>query len=127
MNVSTVCLLLQLKSRSKRSAPYHPAFNGNCPTISHTILALFTPWMSSSSSEQKRGISPKFHLIVLCLVWIKRIWKQEEFKILLYNHNGGNFLRQSPIENPDEHQLRSSPANISNYLKPYQSLLALQL
>ena len=38
------------------------------PTISHTILALSTQWVSSPLREQKRGVSPKFNLIVLCLV-----------------------------------------------------------
>ena len=30
------CLLIRLKSHSAREASRHPAFIGNCPTISHT-------------------------------------------------------------------------------------------
>ena len=36
------CLLLRLKFRSARGAFHHPAFMGNCPTISHTFFALST-------------------------------------------------------------------------------------
>ena len=40
------------------------------PTISHTFLALSTQWVSSSPSRKwRRGASPRFHLIVYCLVF----------------------------------------------------------
>ena len=29
-------MLIQLKSWSAKAASHHPAFTGNCPTISHT-------------------------------------------------------------------------------------------
>ena len=38
--VSKICLLLWLKSRSVRGVSHRPAFMGNYPTISHTLLAL---------------------------------------------------------------------------------------
>ena len=37
------CLLLQLKSRSPRGASHHPAFMGNCQTISHTFYSPIYP------------------------------------------------------------------------------------
>ena len=40
---------------------------------------------------------PRFHLIVLYFVRIKRIRKQGELKILFYNPSGGNLLRHSCI------------------------------
>ena len=77
----------------------------NCPAVSHTVLALSSQWMSFPSRVWRRGVSPRFHLIVLCLVWIKRIRRQGEFKILLCNTNGGNLLhRQSLIWNPVKHK-----------------------
>ena len=74
MNVATVLeekivlFIASAKIPEREGAHHHSAFMGNCPTISHTILALFTQWVSSPSRESKRGVSPKFHLIVLCLV-----------------------------------------------------------
>ena len=40
MLVSKICLLFWLKSRSVRGVSHRPAFMGNYPTISHTLLAL---------------------------------------------------------------------------------------
>ena len=37
------CLLLRLKSRSAKGASNHPAFMGNCRTISHTFHSPFYP------------------------------------------------------------------------------------
>ena len=65
-------LCLWLKYWSLRGAFHHPAFICNSPTVSHTFLALSTQWMNSPSREWRREFSPRFHLIVLCLVWIKR-------------------------------------------------------
>ena len=91
-------LCLWLKYRSARGASHHPAFIDNCPTVRHTFLALSTQWMSSLSMVWRRGVSPRFYLIVLCLVWINRIRRQDEFKILLCNTSVGNLLlRQSLI------------------------------
>ena len=98
MNVTTVleekwfCLIRQLKSWSLRGASHHLAFMGNCPTISHTFLALFTQWVSSPPSRKwRRGVCPRFYLIVLCLVKVKRIEKGE-FRILMCNPSGGNLV-----------------------------------
>ena len=92
-------LYLWLKYWRASGASHHPAFMGNCPTVSHAFLALPTQWIKSSSREWRRGVSSRFHLIVLCLVWIKRIWRQGEFKILLCNASGRNLLiRQSRIQ-----------------------------
>ena len=35
-NQEQSCLLLRLKSQSTKGASHHPAFMGNCLTISHT-------------------------------------------------------------------------------------------
>ena len=37
------CLLLWLKSRSSREASHHPAFMGNCQTISHKFYSPIYP------------------------------------------------------------------------------------
>ena len=42
VNFSTY-LLLRLKSRSVRVASHHPAFMGNCRTITHTFYSLIYP------------------------------------------------------------------------------------
>ena len=34
------------KMPQHEGASHHPAFLGNCPTITHTFLVLSTPWMS---------------------------------------------------------------------------------
>ena len=57
-----------LKYWSMSEASHHPAFMGNCLTVSHTFLALSTQWMNSPSRRWRRGVSPRFHLIILCLV-----------------------------------------------------------
>ena len=103
--LATLCL--QLKYRN------------NCPTVSQRFLGIPIQWMSSSSREWRRGVSPRFHLIVLCLVWIKRIRRQREFKILLCNPSGGNLLlRQSHMYNPVKHQWWSSFAKTANVITP---------
>ena len=66
-----------------RGASHHPVFMGNCPTIGHMFLALSTQWMSFPSRQWRHGVSPRYHLIVLCLVWIKRIRRQGEFTPLV--------------------------------------------
>ena len=53
----------QLGSRGAGGPPHYPAFLGNCPTIGHALLAL-----------SAKSMNPFwYHLIALCLVWIKRI------------------------------------------------------
>ena len=42
---------LRLKSRSAKGAFHHPAFKSSRPTISHTLFALSTNWMSSPSRK----------------------------------------------------------------------------
>ena len=73
-----LCLLLWLKSRSARGASHNPVFMGNCPTIGQTFLALSTQLMSFPLRKWRRDVSPRYHLILLCLVWIKRMRRQEE-------------------------------------------------
>ena len=41
----------KIPGRSARGASHHPALMGNCPTISHTFLALSTQLVSSPSRE----------------------------------------------------------------------------
>ena len=63
----TSCLLLWLKFRSARGASRHPAFMGNCHTISHTPHTLLRGW-------RKRGVNS-----VHCLGSVQEfgIWKIE--------------------------------------------------
>ena len=99
-------LCLWLKYWSARVASHHSAFMGNFLTVSRTFLSLSTQWINSPSMEWRRGVSPRFHLIVLCLVWIKRIMRQDKFRILLCNLSGGNPLLRKCIF--------TIPSNISN-------------
>ena len=81
---------------------------GNCPTISHKFLASYTQWVSSPTSrKRRRGVSPRSYLIVLCLVWVKRI-TQRELRILLCNPSGGNlvFMVKIPQQVPSREQKR---------------------
>ena len=115
--------LLQLKSWSARGAFYHPDFMGYWPTISHTFLTLSTQWVSSPPSRKwSRGVSPRFHRIILCLVWIKRI-RQGQGSL--------GFSCVTPVvETFLDRVLFRIPSNISNgapFLNPYRSLLGLQL
>ena len=56
------------KLLEQEGASHHPVFLGNCPTIGHTFLALSTQWMSFPSRKWRRGVSPRYCLILLCLV-----------------------------------------------------------
>ena len=40
------CIFLRINSRMARGASHHPAFMGNCPTISHTFSAISTQCMN---------------------------------------------------------------------------------
>ena len=82
--------------------------------------------MSSPSREWRSGVSPRFYLIVLCFVWIKRIRSQGEFKILLCSPSGGNLLlRQSRIRIllniGDGALLRKQPTALTCWLLPQKS------
>ena len=47
-------------------------------TISHRFWALPTQWVNSPHSRKwRRGVKPRFHHNVLCLVWVKRIRHEE--------------------------------------------------
>ena len=50
-----------------RGLSQHPAFMGNCSTISHTFSVLSTQWMSSLKGNEGREVSPRFQLIVFVL------------------------------------------------------------
>ena len=73
------------------------SFYRQLPNMSHTFLALSTQWMSSPSRKWRLGVSSRFHLTVLCLVWVKRIRRQGEFRILSCNPNGGNLVIMTKI------------------------------
>ena len=66
MNVATVfeekivLFIASAKIPEREGAYHHSAFMGNCSTVSHTILALSTQWVSSPSREQKRGVKISF-------------------------------------------------------------------
>ena len=104
MNVTTVLegkivlFIASAKMTEGEEGISTPAFMGNSPTISHSFLALSTQLVSSPSRDLKHGVSPnKFSSYCFRLMGIKRIKKQGEFKILLYNPSGGNLLKQSRI------------------------------
>ena len=71
------CLLLCLKFRSARGPSHHPAFMGNCLTISYPLSPPTTHGMSSPSTKWSRGDSLRYNLILSCLVWVKRIRGRE--------------------------------------------------
>ena len=76
MNVTTVLEEKIVLSNPSDKIPEHERrisrssiYIGNCAIIGHRFLALSIQWTSSPPSRKwKRGVSPKFHLIVLCLV-----------------------------------------------------------
>ena len=70
------CILLQLKSSFYGQVSTRLLVTGFNPSL---------PMVSSPSRNWRRGVNPRFHLIVFCLVWIKRTRRQREFKILLCN------------------------------------------
>ena len=91
------CLLLRLKSRSVRGAFHPPGVMGSWPTISHTFLpCLPSGWVLLQGNEDLGSVKD-FIFLYLCLVWIRRIRTQEEFKILLCNPSGGNLLLRQRI------------------------------
>ena len=51
-------------------------------------------WVFLQGNEPVRSVQD-YTLMHLCLVWIRKIWRQEEFKIPLCNPSGGSLLRQS--------------------------------
>ena len=68
MEEKVVLFIASAKIPVRERSISHLAFMGNCPSISHTFLALSTQWVSSPPSRKyRRGVSPRFHLIVLCL------------------------------------------------------------
>ena len=79
------CLILPIKYQRARGESHHLAFMDNCPIISYTFLALSIQWVSSPSRKWKQGVSLKFHLIVLCLVWIKRTRRRGSLKFSCAN------------------------------------------
>ena len=47
-----IVLLIDSAKIAEREGPsHHPSFMGNCPAISHRLLALSTQWMSSPSRD----------------------------------------------------------------------------
>ena len=67
-------LLLRLKSPSARGASHHPAFMGNCRTISHTFYSLIYPVDEFSLKETRTWGQFKISsYYFFYLVWIKFI------------------------------------------------------
>ena len=62
------------------------------------------------------GSVQDFILLFLCLVWIKIIRRQWEFRIPLCNPSGEKLLRQNHTWNLVKHQRRSSSAKAANGL-----------
>ena len=61
--------MFRLNPWSVKGVSYHPAFMGNCPTIIHTFLALFTQWKSSLlQGNEDVGSVQDFNLLPLSLV-----------------------------------------------------------
>ena len=73
------------------------SFYGNCPTISQILSVLSIPsgWVLTGNEDVQS--EQDFILLLLCLVWIKRIRRQRECKIPLCNPSGENLLMQSHI------------------------------
>ena len=91
---------------------------GNCPTIGYTLLALSTKWMSSPSKKWRRGISMRYHFIVLYLVWIKWIrWKKQLTPLVeAFSSDGVAFRIRSNINNGA--LLQKQPMNLTRWLCP---------
>ena len=110
-----------------RGASHHLAFMGSYPAVSHTLLALSAQWTNSPSRKWRRGVSPRLHLVVLCLVWIKRIIRQGTFKILLCNRIGEKLLRvlrvvfRIPSNISDGTLLQKQPTDLIRWLLPQKS------
>ena len=68
MLVEWSSILPRLKSRIARGSYDHPAFMGNCPTISHTFSVLSTQWMNLLKGKEDMGSVQDFILLFLCLV-----------------------------------------------------------
>ena len=51
----------------------------------------------ASASEDVGSVQDFIIFLYLCLMWIRTVRTQEEFKNLLCNHSGGNLFRQSHI------------------------------
>ena len=100
---------------------------GSYPAVSHTLLALSAQWTNSPSRKWRRGVSPRLHLVVLCLVWIKRIIRQGTFKILLCNRIGEKLLRvlrvvfRIPSNISDGTLLQKQPTDLIRWLLPQKS------
>ena len=75
MNVTTalegkiVLFTASAKTRSARGASHHPASMGNCPTISHTFLALSTQLVSSSSLHGSKNVGSVQNFMLLVCAW----------------------------------------------------------
>ena len=74
MNVKTAfeekifVFIASVKTLEHKGSNSPSRFYRQLPNMSHTFLALSTQWMSSPSRKWRRGVSPRFHLTVLCLV-----------------------------------------------------------
>ena len=76
------CLLLWLKSWNARGASHHPAFIGNCPTISHTFFSLTYPVYEFYLKEMRTWGQPKISSNCFCVCCESRelggflVWQQ---------------------------------------------------
>ena len=71
------------------------SFYGQLPDYqSHVFSLIYPVGKSLPSRKWRRGVSPRFHLIVLYLVKVKRI-RKGEFRILVCNPSGGNLVFMS--------------------------------
>ena len=87
-----LCILLWLESQSVRGASHHSAFMGNHSTTSQPCLPI--GWVLFQRNENMKLVQYNISLY-LCLVWIRRIRRQEVFKISLCNPSCRILLRQS--------------------------------
>ena len=108
--------ILRLKSWSASGASHHPVFMGNCPTIGHMFLVLSIQWMSFPSRKWRWGASPKYHLIVLCLVWIKRIRRQGEFTPLVQTFSSDRVAFRIPSSINNGALPRKQPKALTRWL-----------
>ena len=115
------CLLLQWKAQSVRGASHHPAFMGNCQTISHTFYSLDYPVDEFSLKEMRMWVSPRFHLIVFLF------GVNQGHCFGLNPRLRGEYLMYTALTKILEHEGSISPSNFHGQLPNYWSHVKLYL
>ena len=110
------CLLLRLKSRSTREPFHHPAFMGNCPTISHTFFSLIYPVDEFSLKEM--GTWGRSRISFYCFF----LFSVNQVHCFGLNPGArGEHLMFTASAKTPEHEVRISPSNLYGQLPNYWS------